>query len=477
VTDSNRQIGDLFKEFRRGDINRREFLTRGTALGISAVFLGRMVTDKAFAQDASPAAAAPGYSLKTPAGFDQSLAGQKITVVMGSDGPGTPFEQACVKLFTETTGVEVNYIAGAQSTTDRLSNYLQILNAQASDIDAMMIDVIHPGILAIHALDLTDAMKANNVEYFKAIVDNNTVDGKLVGIPFYTDAGLLYYRKDLLEKYSISAPPATWTDLETSAKTIMDGERGGGAGEFWGFVWQGNAYEGLTCDALEWQVSNGGGNIIEPDGTITVNNPQAIASFERAKAWIGTITPEGVTTYQEEDARNVWQGGNSAFMRNWPYAYAPGQGADSVIKDKFAVTLLPKGDGENARNAATLGGWQMMASKYSKSPDAAILFCRFMTSTVVERSSAIERALLPTIASVYDDPDVLKANPYYADLKPVFQGGAVPRPSTVSSTSYNDVSTSYFTHLHNILTGSGDAASEVKAMADELKTIMDELNS
>jgi trehalose/maltose transport system substrate-binding protein len=85
--------------------------------------------------------------------------------------------------------------------------------------------------------------------------------------------------------------------------------------------------------------------------------------------------------------------------------------------------------------------------------------------------------LLPTIASVYDDPDVLKANPYYADLKPVFQGGAVPRPSTVSSTSYNDVSTSYFTHLHNILTGSGDAASEVKAMADELKTIMDELNS
>ena len=105
------------------------------------------------------------------------------------------------------------------------------------------------------------------------------------------------------------------------------------------------------------------------------------------------------------------------------------------------------------------------------------LFCRFMTTTEVERSSAIERALLPTIAAVYDDPDVLKANPYYADLKPVFQGGAVPRPSTVSSSSYNDVSTSYFTHVHNILTGSGDAASELKACADELKTIMDELNS
>ena len=118
----------------------------------------------------------------------------------------------------------------------------------------------------------------------------------------------------------------------------------------------------------------------------------------------------------------------------------------------------------------------MMASKYSKSPDAAILFSRFMTDKVVERSSAIERALLPTIASVYDDPDVLKANPYYADLKPVFQGGASPRPSTVSSTSYNDVSTAYFTHVHNILTGAGDAASEVSALEGELKDLMKELN-
>ena len=68
---------------------------------------------------------------------------------------------------------------------------------------------------------------------------------------------------------------------------------------FRGFVWQGNAYEGLTCDALEWQYSNGGGRIIEPDGTVTVNNPQAIAAFERARGWVGTISPEDVTTYNE----------------------------------------------------------------------------------------------------------------------------------------------------------------------------------
>ena len=321
MTDSNRQIGDLFKEFRRGDINRREFLTRGTALGISAVFLGRMVTDKAFAQDASPAAAAPGYSLKTPAGFDQSLAGQKITVVMGSDGPGTPFEQACVKLFTETTGVEVNYIAGAQSTTDRLSNYLQILNAQASDIDAMMIDVIYPGILAIHALDLTDAMKANNVEYFER--SSRTTRSM---------ASWSVFR-------STPTPASSTTARTCSRSTACQRRRRRGTSSRHAAKPSWMASAAAQCRLLGLRLA--GQCLRGPDlrrarmaglqrrrqhhrdrRHVRVNNPQAIAAFERAKGWIGTISPEGVTTYKEEDARGVWQAGNSAFMRNWPYAFS-----------------------------------------------------------------------------------------------------------------------------------------------------------
>jgi trehalose/maltose transport system substrate-binding protein len=475
VTDRNKQIGDLLKDFRSGNINRRELMVQGTALGIGAVFLGRLASDQAFAQDATPETIAPGSTLTMPADLRTDLAGAEITAVLGQDGPGVPWEEAALGKFTEVTGIKVNRISGSQNANERLAAYLQVLNAQAGDIDCMQIDVIWPGILAPHAVDLTEAASGVIANHFQALVENNTVDGKLVGIPFYTDAGMLYYRTDLFEKYSIANPPATWAELETAAKTIMDGERGEGNSEMWGYVFQGNAYEGLTCNALEWQVSNGGGNIIERDGTISVNNPQAAAAIDRAAGWVGTIAPEGVTTYQEEESRGVWHGGNAAMMRNWPYAFSASQAADSVIRDKFEATVLPMGDGEGARNAATLGGWQMMTSAYSESQEAAIELCKFLTSTESQKSRAIELSNTPTISSLYEDADVIEAQPVFGRLLETFTGGAVARPSTVSSSEYNNVSTAYFTKVHGVLTGGTDAESALADLEGELADIMSEL--
>jgi trehalose/maltose transport system substrate-binding protein len=472
----NKQIAELLKDFRRGSINRRELIARGTALGISAFFLGRLTTDRAFAQDATPEAITPGSTITMPADLRTDLAGAEITAILAQDGPGVPWEEAALAMFTEVTGIAVNRISGSQNANERLTaQYLPVLNAQAGDIDAMQIDVIWPGILAPHAIDLTEAAAGVIANHFPALVENNTVDGKLVGIPFYTDAGMLYYRTDLFEKYGIAEPPATWADLETSAKTIMDGERGEGMADMWGFVFQGNAYEGLTCNALEWQVSNGGGTIIERDGTVSVNNPNAAAAINRAAAWVGTIAPEGVTTYQEEEARGVWQGGNAAMMRNWPYAFSAGQSADSPIKDLFEATVLPMGDGEGARNAATLGGWQMMASQYSANADAAIELCKFMTSTEIQKSRAIELSNTPTINSLYEDAEVLEAQPVFGRLLETFTGGAVARPSTVSSSEYNNVSTAYFTAVHGVMTGGSDAESALADLEGTLADIMSEL--
>ena len=160
----------------------------------------------------------------------------------------------------------------------------------------------------------------------------------------------------------------------------MDAERAEGAADIWGFVWQGNAYEGLTCNALEWIKSNGGGQIIEPDGTITVNNAKAVAALEMAASWVGTISPPGVLSYTEEESRGVWQTGNAVFMRNWPYAYALGNGDDSPIKGKFDVAPLPSGGGDNT-SAATLGGWNLAVSKFSPNPEAATALAMYMAST------------------------------------------------------------------------------------------------
>ena len=143
--------------------------------------------------------------------------------------------------------------------------------------------------------------------------------------PWFADASLLFYRKDLLEKYGEQAPQ-TWAQLTATAQKIQDAERKAGNDKFWGYVWQGRAYEGLTCNALEWVASYNGGSIVEPDGKISINNPQAVKALAQAKPWVNTITPPGVLNYTEEESRGVFQAGNALFMRNWPYAWGLSQG-------------------------------------------------------------------------------------------------------------------------------------------------------
>jgi trehalose/maltose transport system substrate-binding protein len=391
-----------------------------------------------------------------------------LTFVGVPNGIAHELDSQIIAEFTATTGIQVNFVAGPESATERIAYYQEQLTSQSPTIDVYQIDVIWPGLLAEHMLDLTPLLTQQAVTHFPTIIANNTINGRLVGIPFYTDVGLLYYRTDLLHKYGYTQPPQTWDELEEMAYTIQEGERSQGNSDFWGYVWQGAAYEGLTCNALEWQTSSGGGVFVESNQTIRVNNPQTIAAFTRAARWLNTISPPSITGFQEEDSRSIWQAGNAAFMRNWPYAYADGQEITSPIHDNFNVTHLPT---DNGRYAHTLGGWQLAVSRYSAHPAEAQTFVAFMTSPTVQKQRAIEGAFLPTITTLYEDPGILAANPYYADLKPLFLGGAVARPSSITGAMYNQVSIAYFTAVHTILTGDAKAETAVAQLEQELIAI------
>ena len=408
--------------------------------------------------------------LDTLSGSEDTMGPVTLRFIGAPHGIRAQLDQRIIERFMADTGINVEFVPGPESATDRLNEYVTMLSLESNDIDIYQIDVIWPGILAEHLIDLNQYLPGEAAQHFPAIVQNNTVAGRLVGMPWYTDAGLLYYRTDLLEKYGFSGPPQTWDELEQMAQTIQEGERAAGNNEFWGYVWQGLNYEGLTCDALEWQVSHGGGKIIEDDGTINVNNPQAIAAFERAAGWVDSISPAQVTQFQEEDARATWHAGNAAFMRNWPYAYAFSAADGSPVQGKFDVTLLPAGDGGNA---ATLGGWQLAVAKYSNHPQEAALLVKYLTSPEVQLERSIEGAFAPTIPELYDNPDAVSANPYYTSLKDVFQGSAVARPSSISGEAYAEVSFSYFTAVHDILTGNQSAPEALAALEDQLATLAD----
>jgi len=310
--------------------------------------------------------------------------------------------------------------------------------------------VIWPGILANHMIDLKQHLKPDAVAaHFPAIVENNTVGGKLVAAPWFTDAGLLYYRTDLLEKHG-KQPPATWEELSATAAEILEKERPANP-QLQGFVFQGKAYEGLTCNALEWIDSFGGGTIVGPDGKVTINNPKATAALTWAASAMGKIAPQGVLNYSEEEARGVFQSGNAIFMRNWPYAWGNAQAPDSTIKGKVGVVPLPKG-GEGGKNTGALGGWQLAVSKYTKNAEPAVDLVRYLTSPEEQKRRAIAGTYNPTIEALYKDQEILQANPFFGPLYTTFTN-AVARPSKVTATKYNQVSAEFFNTVSAVLSG------------------------
>ncbi|HQY91707.1 ABC transporter substrate-binding protein [Caldilinea sp.] len=427
------------------------------------------------ATEAPAEAAAPAEPAATEAPAEAAAPATEgvvnLTFISGGPGAGLDFtKQQVAEWNAANPDIQVNIIEGPNSATDRFGLYLQTFQAQSSDIDVMEIDVIWPGDLAEHLVDFNEYGGADAVaDDFPAIVTNNTVDGRLVGLPFFTDAGLMYYRTDLLEKYGFSGPPTTWDELEEMAQTIQDGERAEGNQDFWGYVWQGAPYEGLTCNALEWVYSSGGGTIVSPEKVITINNDAAAGSLDRAYGWIGKISPPGVTSFKEEDSRAVWHGGNAAFMRNWPYAYGLSEGEDSAVAGKFDATALP--GAEAGMSAATLGGWQVGVSKYSKNPEAAAKLALWLTSEEEQKFQALSPAsLIPTKMALYENADIAAERPFMPKLLPVFTS-AVARPSTATAPKYNEVSNIFFSNVSDVLTGKqngADAAANIELDLQDL---------
>jgi len=413
----------------------------------------------------SVAAAVKPPKVANAAALKRKYKGQKITFVGDSVGNSHKRDLLLAARFTKDTGIKVNVVPHPAASDASYSQLVRAFSQKSSSIDVAMIDVVWPGAFAPYLVDLKPKLGKQAKLHSKGIIQNDTVKGHLVAMPWFGDFGILYYRTDLLKKYNYNGPPKTWAQLFAMAKKIQDGEQKSNA-NFYGFVFQGNSYEGLTCDALEWIASSGGGNYID-NGKVTINNAKARTILDLFRAQIGKTTPRGVTSYQEGEAHNAFVGGNAAFMRNWPYAYSIAAGADSKVNGKFNVTVLPHG--ASGKPVGTVGGWQLAVSKYSKHKDAAIEFVRYMTSPGVEKFDAIYNTNVPTIPAVARDKAVVKANPY---LKPEIANVIrVTRPARFLGTHYNEGSKDIYQGISQILNGT-PAKNVLPGIASKLQRLI-----
>jgi trehalose/maltose transport system substrate-binding protein len=389
--------------------------------------------------------------------------GQRLTF-LGDNAIGGSHKRdlALAAKFSHDTGVAVTVIP--HPVDNGYDQLLNTLRAHSSRYDVVMIDVVYPGALAPYLVNLKPYFSTASLSrYSRPIIANDTIKGRLVAVPWFGDFGILYYRSDLIKKYGFHHPPHTWSQLGAMARTIARGEQKHNK-DFFGYVYQGNSYEGLTCNALEWLASVGGGHFVD-NGKVTIDNSRARGMLTMMAGWVGNIAPRTVTSFQEEDARLTFENGNAAFMRNWPYAYAAAQ--LTPLAKRIGVTALPHAPGKKA--AGTIGGWELGVPKYSRHIRAAAELVRYLSSPAVQRYDAVINNNVPTIPRVGSDPLVRKTNPY---LTPSINDVTrVARPGRYFKSRYAAASRVIYQGIERILSGTS-AAHVLPGMKKQLEHLL-----
>ncbi|MFF4233626.1 ABC transporter substrate-binding protein [Streptomyces sp. NPDC001820] len=294
--------------------------------------------------------------------------------------------------------------------------------------------------------------------FLAPVVDTATFDGRLYAVPYVTNAGLLYYRKDILERAG-ERPPHTWAQLARQARELapkygMDGY----AGQFL-------PYEGLTVNATE-AVHSAGGSFLRDDGArVTVDSASARAGLEFLAGGVrdGWISPQA-RGYKEEESRQAFQDGRLLFLRNWPYVYSMANSPGSKVAGAFGAVPLP---GPSGPGTSVLGGSNLAVSSHSRHPESAADLIAYLTSERVQRQVLTEGSLPPVRAALYEDPALIRAYPYLPTLRQSVLA-AEPRPK---SPRYDQVSLAVQAVVQDVMALRQTPQQAVERLSRELGAI------
>jgi len=374
-----------------------------------------------------------------------------------------------VKRFAEEKGVRASLLRQPTDSDQRRQGLLVPLKSGKADPDVFLADIAWLGQFAASGWleDLAPYAAKDGTDlapFWPKVIDfADRYDGRLAALPVYVDAGLLYYRTDLLKKYGVKTVPDTWPGLLAASLKMQAGESAAVPG-FFGFVWQGAQYEGLVCNFMEF-ASSGEKALAFRDGAVKLATPENIRAlaFMRAAVLKEKISPPNTyTEMKEEETRAFFQEGKAAFERNWPYAWGLHQREDSPVKGKVGIAPLPRFPG--GVSVSTLGGWHIAVSRFSDDKAGAWEFVKYVTSPAVQKELALELGWNPGRRDVYRDKDVLKAYPHFARLEKIF-ANAYPRPNVPY---YSQVSAILQRHLNSALSGAAEPEAALKAAEAEV---------
>ncbi len=409
-----------------------------------------------------------------------------LCAVIGNAAAGEPITLtlAAVKIFTEDSigplcrkyeeqnpGIKINFIQlpSTNNSTEVHQWLVTNMGAMSGDVDVVALDCIWFPEFASAGwlLDIGQYFPVSEREaYFKGTIDTVTYKGKIYGVPWMVDGGLLYYRKDLLDKYSIS-PPETWEEMIAACKKIMAGENNP---KLQGFVYQAKQAEIVVCDLVSFL--GGKGAVFDAEGKCVINNQygKRAAAMMHDLIFKHQVSPREVNTFDEEPSRIMFTDGNAIFLHNWTYVWNVAQNDNhSSVVGKVGARPLPhyKGDA----SASCLGGYQWAASAAPKHPREAADFMRFLSSYDSQKHFHDAISAFPPRMAVFDHPDIAK-DPFMGAVREVFKG-STPRPITPV---YPEVSLAIQNTFSKICsTEEIDIDAELDALAAEIEEIVSQI--
>lgn len=332
------------------------------------------------------------------------------------------------------------------------------IDSGSSSPDVYDGDVIWPAQFAKAglAMDLSKVFpKGFFGRFAPGLVAGATYQGQVYGAPFFMDAGFLYYRKDLLAKAHLPVPK-TWSQLAADSRALLAQHK-----VRYGFVWEGDTYEGLTCNLMEYLTDAGGG--ILSGQKVLFNSPAAVRAVAFMRSLITSgVSPSAVTTFQEPQAMNAFAQGQAAFLRNWDYAWSDSQSSPAV-KGKVGVAPLPAFSAKGYPGYSNIGGWNLYINPHSTHVAADKVFIEWMTGRPGQVQLATFASEIPTNAAVERMPLVRRLNPV---LGVVSRVRLVARPSYTPN--YPKVSTAIYTNVNLALTGQLAVKAAVRRAAQQI---------
>jgi multiple sugar transport system substrate-binding protein len=363
--------------------------------------------------------------------------------------------------------IHVTLVSAPTNTDTNRATLATEISGGATTPDVFMGDVIWPAQFGAHqlALPLTGLLPASYFAQFApGLIAGASYKGKVYGSPLFEDQGFMYYRKDLLAKAGL-APPTTWEQLESEAKTLLSKHL-----VKYGFVWQGASYEGLTCNFMEYLASAGGTATNSDYTKATLDSPAAIkaVTFMRSLVTSG-VTPASITTFQESQAMNTFAAGNAAFLRNWDYAYsdATTPATGTLKTSQVGVEPMPAFAGQPTPGFSNIGGWNMYINPHSKNVNLDLTFIKYLASQQAQTILATKYSEIPTTTLVRGSATVKALNPVLAI---VGQTKLVPRPA--GTPNYPALSTAIYTNVNSALAGSTSPSAAMAAAESQANTAL-----